>query len=264
MIDLAWLDDGDAIKRMEWERTEDEIDGSTPDMCWVRSTATRKRALFKPDTLDVDGAYREYATYKVAKHLGIASAKIEVGTLFGKFGCISYDCNIERRHRVADGDSLYRCDTLFNNKRTDTNDIVYDSPIELSFTALRQYITHDTEMELLNMMFLDCLMLNPDRHGGNYSFYINRNRAISGLMALYDHGLCMRGDLRDVSLFPYEGRFEPSFHVLFNSMALDYPDYIASMLEKVKTDDFTLLLKKLGCVDFILNRISRFEDNMRM
>jgi len=264
MNDLKWLADEDKIDPAMWVKLDDEIEGSTPDMCWVKNTANGARALFKPDNVieKSEVAYREYVTSKIAKFLEIPCAKIEVGELFGKFGCLSYDCNTERRHRISDGDSLYRCDTLFNNKRSDTNNVVYDSPVELSFKVLCQYITKETESDLLKMMFLDCLVLNPDRHGGNYSFYINRQRAISGLMALYDHGLCMRSDLRDVSLFPYEGRLEMTFAELFKSISSDYPGFAVSMMEKVKSDGFKLLLTELNCYEFIQNRIDKFDTIM--
>jgi len=253
-----WLGEQDIIVPAFWMKTDDEIEGSTLDICWVKNIETRKRALFKPDPVDNDAAYREYVTYKVAAFLGISCATIEVGSLLGRFGCISYDCNTERRHRISDGDSLYRCDKLFNDKKSDSNNTIYDSPIEISFRGLLPYVTKDTEIDLVKMMFLDCLMLNPDRHGGNYSFYINKQRAISGLMPLYDHGLCMRADLRDVSLFPYEGRTEPSFIDLFRSIRKDYPEFINGMMSKVFSADFAVLLKKLECYDFIMGRANRF------
>jgi len=79
-------------------------------------------------------------------------------------------------------------------------------------------------------------------------------------MALYDHGLCMRNDLRDVSLFAYEGRIEPPFSELFRSICADYPEFVANMIGKVANDEFKFLLKRLECFDFIQERINAFID----
>ena len=258
----SWLDPQDAIDSDIWVKMDDETEGSTPDICWVMNAATRKRGLFKPDRYGETESYNEYVASKIAFFLDIPCAKIEVGFLFGKFGCISHDCNNERRHRTSNGDSLFRCDALFNNKRSDTNGVIYDSPLEISFMGLIPYVSKETEIDLIKMMFLDCIMFNPDRHGGNFSFYINRCRAISGLMPLYDHGLCMRSDLRDVSLFPYEGRFEPSFAELFRRINADYPEFVSMMMKRVQSDEFNGLLNKLECACFIQGRIKKFVDLM--
>jgi len=258
MIECAWLHENDVINKLDWVKTDDEVDGSTPNICWVKNITNGKRALFKPDTFGDIQAYREYATFRIARFLEIPSAQIEVGLLFDKFGCLSYDCNLERRHRASDAESLYRCDTLFNNAKSDSVNRVYDSPLELSFSSLCQYITDDTKNELIRMMFLDCLVLNTDRHGGNYGFFINKHRAISGLMPLYDHGLCMRADLRDVSLFPYSGIQESSFIELFSNLVKEHLSVVEPLLNKIQSDDFKSLVSDLKCSEFILDRVDRF------
>jgi hypothetical protein len=69
MNDLKWLKDEDIINQDVWKKIDDEIEGSTPNMCWVINIINGAKALFKPDSLieKSDIAYREYVTSKIAK-----------------------------------------------------------------------------------------------------------------------------------------------------------------------------------------------------
>ena len=259
MTDMAWADSGDSIKSDEWELLDDETIGSTPDIVWVRNAKTGKKALFKPNSRGKNEAYSEYAVSKIAQFLNISCAKIEVGELFGQHGCISYDCSDEKRYRVADGYSLYRCDLLFNNSRKDSKNREYDSGIEISFKGLLPYVSEETEIDLVKMMFLDCLVQNSDRHPGNYSFFINFQRALCGLMPLYDHGHSLFESYRDISLFPYEGFMEVPFDSLYRLLVQNHSEIVNGLLDKMKTVEAKELLDKLGCYDFVWKRIEKFD-----
>jgi len=262
MTDLAWLDPEDVIKSSEWEILDEETVGSTPDMCWVKNKITGKKALFKPNTHGKNEAYSEYAASKIAAFLFIKCARIEVGELFGKHGCLSYDCSDEKRYRVADGYSLHRCDVLFNNSRIDSINREYKNGIEISFKGLLPYISGEVEIDLVKMMFLDCLLKNSDRHPGNYSFYINFQRGLCGLMPLYDHGHSLFESYRDISLFPYEGFTELPFERLYKLLIDNHYDVIENLLNKIKTAEAKELLSKLQCYDFINERLEKFHQSV--
>jgi hypothetical protein len=259
MTKVNWLDFGDIIKSYEWELIDDETIGSTPDICWVRNVKTGKKALFKPNSHGKNEAYCEYAASKIAGFLNIACARIEVGELFFKYGCLSYDCSDEKRYRIADGYSLFRCDLLFNNFQKDSKDQEYKNGLEISFKGLLPYISKQTEVELIKMMFLDCLIKNSDRHPGNYSFYINFQRVLCGLMPLYDHGHSLFESYRDISLFPYEGFAELPFDDLYRLLIKNHSEIVNDLLDKMKTAEAKELLIKLECYEFIWERLKNFQ-----
>jgi hypothetical protein len=257
MIECSWLKPDDIIITDDWVILDDEIDGTTQGRFWVKNKRTGGRALFKPENDRLRQAHVEYAVSCLGIGIGIRCARVQVGEIDGAFGCLSFDETFSKRHRISDGDSLYRCDSFFNNKKSDTNKKIYDSPAEISFKGLLPYISKETERDLFNMLYLDCIISNCDRHGGNYSFLITPHRVIGGLVDLYDHGLSLWNSLRDVSLFPYEGHFELSFKETYKLLCRDYWDWVVEFNNKLDSDEIISLMNEVECYDFMREQKSK-------
>ena len=265
MIESDWiLDKRDIFTEELFQPLDEEVEGTTPDMCWVQNVDTGEYFLFKPNTFGGNESYNEYVAYNLATRLGISCARVMVGEMFGKVGCLSHRMDGTLRYRVSDGYSLHRCDQLFNNEKPDSDGLVYDSNVELSFKGLLPYVSEETATSLIRMMFLDCIIKNCDRHPGNYSFYINWQRIICQLAPLYDHGLSLGSASRDTSLFPYEGMGELSFKDLFSVLRENHIEIVGPLLERLLGDNFSELLKKLWCEQFILDRLEFLGDNSRV
>ena len=260
MIEFPWLDTAEIICSDEWTIIDEEIDGSTPDRFWVKNKKQGIKALFKPDNMQLPQAHVEYAVSKLGRALGIQCAKIKIGEFDGSFGCLSFSETFSKRHRISDGYSLYRCDSFFNNKKSDSNQKIYDNPVEISFKGLLPYISSETERSLFNMLYLDCIISNCDRHGGNYSFLITPNRVIGGLVDLYDHGLSLWNSLRDISLFPYDGLLELPFKEIYASLNRDYPEWVFEFETKLAADEVIQLMKTLECYDFICAQLNKLRS----
>jgi hypothetical protein len=198
---MSWWEETDWISSDEWEFTSYETRGTTPGMRWVMNTVTKDSGLFKPESRRKQSTYNEYAASKIAEVLKIPSAKVLVGKLFDLPGCISMDVRKGYSESIIIADSLLRFGELLNLKESRGEKMVYGSPVEMSFQGLLPYLSVEAELGLVKMMFFDCITGNPGRHESNYMFSVDNRRTISGLLPLYDHGLCFQelGYLHDFS-----------------------------------------------------------------
>jgi hypothetical protein len=313
---MNWLDEADVIDSEQWVVSGIEVMGTTPGMCWVANVQTKQMGLFKPETRWRESAYCEYAASKIASALDIPSARVLVGELFGFVGCISLDVRASVSEQALAAESLYRCGGLLELRQvidgeatageatggeatageaTDSeptdSEPTYSEPEEMSFEGLLPYLPPEAELGLVQMMFFDCISENTGRHESNYMFSIDDRRAISGMLPLYDNGICFqsvsssmgsligsdggegrgRGGrgrrpwfMRDGSSFPYygEGGFHTSFpfNELYALIRRDYPETIGELVARTNSEEFRAVASKLGCYEFIIERINRFEQ----
>ena len=288
---MNWLDEADIIISDQWMVSGIEVMGTTPGMCWVANVQTKQMGLFKPETRWRESAYCEYAASKIALALNIPSARVLVGELFGFVGCISLDVRAGVSEHALAAESLYRCGGLLELRNATDGEASYSEPEEMSFEGLLPYLPPEAELGLVKMMFFDCISENTGRHESNYMFTVDANRAISAMLPLYDNGICFQsvsgsvgsligsdGDagrgrggrgrrpwfMRDGSSFPYygEGGFHTSFPFdeLYALMRRDYPELIGELVARIRSDEFRAAASKLGCYEFIIERLNRFEQ----
>jgi hypothetical protein len=128
------------------------------------------------------------------------------------------------------------------------------------------YLPQQVEHSIVKMMYFDCITDNPGRNSRNYLLEIDGRPAITALLPLYDNEFCIQKPMkfmREGSAFHYYGSSSFPFggfpfEVLYECMQRDYPELANSLEAKAKSKAFYEATKKLGCCDFMLDRVNRF------
>lgn len=113
----------------------------------------------------------EYYAYVVASYLG--------------FNCIEYSL---RNHRRIDGGT----ELVTECKCYTSEDVGSISAHKLFITSYEDLCEYAEKLgcldDCVNMLFLDCLLLNTDRHFGNVEFFIdNDSQAVRGIVPIFDN-----------------------------------------------------------------------------
>lgn len=119
--------------------------------------------------------FSEYYACQVAKHLG--------------FDCVDYQIKKHVRHNG-------KIDVITECKSYTSEDIGSASAQELSLESYEEILEYskklsDTDFEkILDMLFLDCLLMNEDRHLNNIEFLVdNSNLKVIGVAPIYDNNM---------------------------------------------------------------------------
>ena len=216
----------------QWEYLYDETEGIHKDKAWL--TNGHERALFKPDTENSESA-AELETSRIAKALGIPCAEIEIIEYKGRKGCVSYDVKKhgEPGTTYAYPDSLnaVRCRIAYGSKAP--NHPQFYMTEEVTLETVKSEMAHILP-KVVEMLFLDCLVRNDDRHGRNWELMIDRTGRILGMAPLYDHGLALWNDgtATDTCRMPYFDDVMLTHYAMFEQLATEYPEQIAGLMEK--------------------------------
>ncbi|MCL2136682.1 MAG: hypothetical protein FWH40_04060 [Coriobacteriia bacterium] len=275
---MNWWEEQDWIDPDQWLMSGIEIKGTTPSMFWVINVQTHEKGLFKPDSNWRRSAFSEYAASKIAAALDIPCARIEVGNIFGAGGCISIDVRDGYQGHILAADNLSRCQGLLNYDESDDANAVYSKPGEMSFMGLLPYLPRQAEQGLIQMMFFDAIIGNFGRHLSNFYFTINAQRAITGLLPLFDQGNAMLSEAsrqggrgrgywgwggQDGSAFPYYGQggmHRPfPFVDMFECMWEDYPDLLNELFLRARTARFEKVLNDFDCYNVVMERIDKYQ-----
>jgi len=236
----------------KWHYLSDEIEGVHPGKMWLTNGTTR--ALFKADTADKESEI-EMEVYKIALSLGMPCAKIEVIEFDGKKGSISYD------FKERDNDAIvyrYPDDLFFKSSGvTYASKDADGNPNErvdvISFEAIRNNIPNILA-EVIDMIFLDCLVRNGDRHGSNWELIVKQDEGIIGIAPLFDHGKCLWIEFltMDECRIPWgEGHRELTHFKMFENLCAEYPEQIKDLLHKCSGIEF---------IDFVAERYIKMRD----
>ena len=163
--------------------------------CWKHIDGKTKlvkkgtiKASINQDICDNE-PFSEYYTYKIAKMLNISSiAEVTIGNC-GKTKCLSNGNEIE----IPDIASYSTCFTSEAVGFIPISDIPYidDENMDevLSFTRKFGY---ESELIFREMLFLDALTFNVDRHNGNYGFlFDNKTFKILKTAPIFDNNLSL-------------------------------------------------------------------------
>jgi hypothetical protein len=143
-MQMGWLDEKDRINPDEWVISGIEGTGTTQDMLMVANKMTKETGFFKSirdlsfmsssrgfieqNNPSQEASYYEYAASNLADVLEIPCAKILVGELFGKTGCISLDIRKGYNSRIVTGKFLPTCGKLLNYKQSQAGAPVFFIP----------------------------------------------------------------------------------------------------------------------------------------
>lgn len=236
-----------------WKFLFKEEKGAVQGKVWV--TNGEFSALFKPDS-DRNESRIEYETYQIAKALSIPHAKTEVIELFGQKGVLSYDFKYPYDPNLifVPADGLYIKSDNLTFKSRDTSNNRLNRISKLSLQRIKETMPQ-LEKDMVNMLFLDCLISNRDRHGNNWEIVMNRNADILALAPLFDHNMAMENsysDMLDYSMVLYaDGEMELKHFDMFKRLSKEYPNQIKTLLKKAQ---------KVQLNDFVLERFKKMQE----
>jgi len=218
----------------QWLYESDEQEGLHPDKAWL--TNGKERALFKPDTEDKESDV-ELEVFNIAYALEIPCARIEIIEFEGKRGSISYDVKDRDSKEIVykyPDDLFYKhCGVTYASRDAHGNQ---NERVDIiSLETVRNCIPH-IETNVVDMIFLDCLVRNGDRHGLNWELIVkNDDGGIIGMTPLFDHGKSLWIDFLTMNecRIPYEDDSKELTHYkMFERLSYDYSEQIKNLLEK--------------------------------
>jgi hypothetical protein len=225
----------------KWVVYRDEERGAIQDKLWM--TNGLENALFKPDSELHESTY-EVEAYRISCALGMACAKTEEVDIEGVHGTLSYNFK-EDGYKYKAVSELYQSASgkfLANSKDSDGISLQRFNNLSLSDiqnNPLLKAIENDT----VNMLFLDCLISNADRHGNNWELKFSQDgKELLGVAPLFDHGMSQDLAPYDYCMLKIDSKEMEVTHMsMFQYLAQKYPGQIGQLLDKcqsIELNDF--------------------------
>jgi hypothetical protein len=230
----------------KWKRIRVETLGAHKGKLWL--TDGTNLALFKPNGKTNDGEM-EVEVSRVAREIGISCAKVEPHKYWFKKGCLSYNVHDDNfMYRPAE--HLFIKSGAYTGRSRNSNGVSLQTADVVSMQQIRMNeALKPLEKDAVDMLFLDCLVNNNDRHGGNWEIKLTTDGDILGIAPLYDHGCCIwKGNTERGKSRVYwniaEEEQNPngvSHKYMFEKLSEHYTEQIGDLLkrcENVKLNDF--------------------------
>jgi len=200
-----------------WILEAEEPRGMMKNKVWLKNTENNRRALFKPDT-EENESEKSIVFYQVCSHLGVSCAKTELFEYEGKKGCLSYDVG-HRRLIANEGAEL---DIKIGSSLKD----------DVSYAEIESMILDSVKIKFADMVYVDVLLRNIDRHSGNFKLLMNKNKQIVDLLGLYDNDQILGEELSELSYFRWDTEVsEPLYDVIKKPHGV-FPGRIKELLAK--------------------------------
>ena len=225
-----------------WVLDNKEIRGAMKAKVWLKNKKTNERALFKPDT--DDESIRSIAFYQVCVHLGIDCAKTELYKYKRQKGCLSYDVG----HRRLIANEAAELDIKSGSS-------FIQGVKDISFADLESSLTDNVKIKFADMVYVDVLLRNTDRHSGNFKLLLDRTGAIVDLLGLYDNDEILRERFSELSYFRWDTTsVEPLYEIIKKPYNL-YPARIKELVSKSST-----LPNTINYYDIIMRRLEKIKE----
>jgi len=118
------------------------------------------------------------------------------------------------------------------------------TPIDDMSLEIVSHSIPQAEKDVVDMLFLDCLVSNRDRHGFNWDFAMKESGEVIGLAPLFDHGNSLWSDYLkdfDFCMVPLAPNVDLTHYAMFESITDNYPSQIENLLNKcadIKLNDY--------------------------
>ena len=241
----------------EWEVLGDEKEGIHKNKTWMEHIKTGKTALFKPDT-ELSESIVEYEVFKISENLQIPCAEIELVEFSGLKGCLSY----HYRHKLVKpgddivfihADDLYEKGDMVTYRSKDSNKKSLSPIPEITLEIVRSRIPQ-IEKSVVDMLFLDCLVSNRDRHGYNWDIAMTEEGQAVGIAPLFDHGYSLWHKYipeQDDCVMPWADDVELTHYAMFETLIERHSEQIKNLLDKCA---------KLELIDFVKPRFKKMLE----
>ena len=223
-----------------------ETRGAMKDKVWLRNTKTYDRAMFKPDM--EDESERSIIFYQVCTHLGIDCAKTELYEYMGKKGCLSYDVGHKRLIANEAAELDIKSGSSIISGKTD-----------VSYAELEPSLSERVKIKFADMVYVDVLLRNTDRHSGNFKLLLDRNGTIVDLLGLYDNDEILRERMSELSYFRWDTEISETLYEVICKPYSIFPDRIRELIGK-SVD----LPGSISCYDKIMQRLDKIKKSIKL
>lgn len=231
-----------------WVLDSKEPRGMIRDKIWLKNTSTNRRALFKPDTEERESE-KSMVFYQVCVHLGISCAKTELYEYNGRKGCLSHDVG-QRRFIANEAAELD-----IKSGSSVKNGVLAKS--EVSYTDIESRLSESAKIKFADMVYVDVLLRNTDRHSGNFKLLIDQNNRIVDMLGLYDNDQILGGELAEISYFKWDTEISEPMYEIIKKPYKVFPERIKKLLNKSRE-----LPKTLKYYDIITERLKKIYINL--
>jgi hypothetical protein len=218
----------------DWNKSNEEAKGMTEDAIWleIKSDPT-VRALFKPNpefnNTDLNLAQIEYESAQIADKLNIPHARTEVIKYNGQIGVLSFNTK-DPKYRYKDISEFTDAQGFPAPK--------YGTPMHTSGTSLQTIKQKYPQLErdTVDMLFLDCLIKNTDRHSENREVKVDDKGNTLSLCPLFDFDAALNPKTENNTckvLYCDTDRLGTHFDI-FEELCADYPEQIKNLLDKAR------------------------------
>jgi hypothetical protein len=214
-----------------WMKNSEEDQGAIRNKAWL--TNGIDRALFKPDSEKTESKF-EVEAYQIAKALGIECARTEQVTLHGVTGTLSYNFK-EECFRYQSVSEIYQAASGIRANCKNGDMLSLQKFNNLSLDEIHNNpVLQTIEKDTVNMLFLDCLISNADRHGNNWELKFSLDgKELLGIAPLFDHGMSQE-------LAPYDycmvkknqNEMEISHMSMLKHLSYHYTEQIGRLLDQ--------------------------------
>jgi len=226
------------LDESKWELLAEEHLGAQPNKYWFVNIETKERALFKPDTEAKESVF-EWGAYEVARQAGVTVAKTEMVEYKGLRGCLSYDYkniyNENSKMVYRPVAKMYEKEGLVTHRSKDSKKVKLKQIPKISLGYAKKRIP-EIEEQMVDMLYLDCLISNRDRHGTNWDLAIDTSTGKIEVAPLFDHGLSLWNQYSpemDYCLVLWEeNQIELKHFDMFEKLSANYPEQIGKLLKK--------------------------------
>jgi len=238
--------------------SEEQQETATKNKVWLINIITGEKALCKADygEMKIPESQAEAAVYEIGRALGISCAKTERINIVD-IDWLGYNLSISSNQM---GIISYNFKTAGNIIYKPAAKIFGEKDLK---TLLIEY--PNLKIDLINMVFLDCLVNNSDRHGENWEVMCNpKTKRVLGIAELFDHAIALQnGNTDNLSRLywelppkKYRDKLQTHYEV-FRGLCVNYREEIKTLLEK------TACLAKAGKLDnFVLPRLKEMAKIM--
>jgi len=222
-----------------WVLDSRENRGMMRNKVWLRNTETNRKALFKPDTAEKESE-KSIIFYQVCQHLGIDCAKTELFEYNGQQGCLSYDVGHRRFESLEGADLEIKTGASYQDG--------------ISYKDLSPNILDKTKQKFADMMYVDVLLRNTDRHSGNFKLLVNRENKIVDLLGLYDNDQILNDEFAELSYFRWDTEIAEPFFDVIKKVHQQFPERINELIANSRGLPFNILSREQ-----IMNRLDKIN-----
>lgn len=208
----------------QWQDWDGASEGSgRSEKKWLFNNDTNEIGLFKfPKSTKTTEHVSEKLAVSIAEVIGIKCARVEIGTLESRIGCMSYLINVDGS-RIEEGVNLitasrpyYGQESLYDGESEEyySIDMIEESIENL---PLEEEQIWDIKKDIFKMQVFDALIGNTDRHQSNWALLHDQYNGSVSLSPLYDNGSSLCAYIQEEKIDSYLGKDDLRFRSLVDS-----------------------------------------------